>query len=165
MQVQKIIPFSIAILLTALACNQPSDPKNTLNDVRHRGILKAGVSYNPPFVVTSPHDTTGIDIDLLNDIANDLEVKLQLVYGSETEITHRLEETKIDIAAAGFLNKTLFKKKMGLTNWYLQRHDSSYVLGIPKGENAWVMYLEKFIYAHRDSIRQTAQKYFNYESE
>ncbi len=164
MRIKKIIPVNILVPLLVIACNQPHDPEHTLDDIRQRGILKAGVSYNPPFVVSSLHDTTGIDIDLLKEIAHDLQVQLQLTYGSEPEIVHHLEEKELDIIAAGFLNKTPYKKKMGMTTWYFRQHDSSHVFGVTKGENAWVMYLEKFIYAHRDNISQSAKKYLHYEN-
>lgn len=148
-------PILFVVVTVLFSCNQPHDAQQTLEHIKENKKLRAGIAYHPPFVIVNGEDTSGIEISLLRKLADTLGVQLQLVYGSTAGIVQGVAEGRLDIAAAGFTDKTLFKKEMGLTNWYLKQQDSSFVFGITKGENAWVMYLEQFIYAQRPQIANT----------
>jgi ABC-type amino acid transport substrate-binding protein len=53
---------------------------DTLGDIKASGTLKVGAGVYPPFMIRKPDGTyEGVDVDLLNQLAKDLGVKLELI--------------------------------------------------------------------------------------
>src|SRR6185503_626008 len=101
--------FCWVILATGLiACNgRPtppvtSPPASTLDTVRAAGTVRVGIRFdNPPLsYIDSNGNWIGFDVDLANELAERLGIKLEQVKVDETTRISFLQEGKIDMAVA-----------------------------------------------------------------
>ena len=152
----------LLILITAIiSCDSlPRDPQGTLAMVMKTQIIRAGVSHDPPWIQAI--DTTkapgGIEVEILQQFAETLGVRIEWTHNTEQELIHMLEGHELDIVLTGMTADTPWKENVGLTRPYYRGENKKHVLAIPSGENAWLMALEKFIEDNSDLIEQTIAK-------
>lgn len=146
----------LAVLLLGLpfllaGCDDyPKDPAGTLSRVRG-GTLYAGITENPPWAVTENGKASGIEVHLVEEFARSLDAKVQWSEISGPAAMRKLEERKLDIVVGGFLESDPWKSRVGFSRAYL--HGTKHVMAVPKGENAWLVALEKFLSEHEDEAR------------
>jgi len=88
--------------VVALVVSSSAQAGSTLDEVKARGTLVAGVRYDsPPFGYLDPSGkVVGFDIDLISDIAKRLGVGIELVQVTAKTRIPMIESGKIDVIAA-----------------------------------------------------------------
>ena len=83
--------------------NTPLKKNSILDIVLDRGVLRVGVTadYIPFVFQDSKGNYKGIDIDLANQLANDMEVSLEFVPTTRKELTRDILLGKFDVAMSG----------------------------------------------------------------
>lgn len=132
--------------------NIPADPGQTLNQIQQTGQLRVGVSDRPPWTV-SPLGT-GVEEELLKHWAEQNQVKVIWREGSERDLVEFLEQGEIDVAIAGFTDDTPWSERAAMTRPYLERPDGKHVMLVPKGENRWLLELDRFLQRRRQETRK-----------
>lgn len=129
------------ILITAIAfvgCESyPKDVDGTLNKISNHTV-RVGKSTS----------TTDYDKQLMNGFAKEVNAKVEWVEGDQIKLTELLSHHKIDMAIGGFTKESPLKKEVAFSKPYITQGDYEYVVAIPKGENALLMKLEKYIHNH-----------------
>jgi polar amino acid transport system substrate-binding protein len=98
----KSVLLLVSVILTAFAVHAWS-AEDTLSQVKHKGVLVAGVKDSlPPFgyIDEKTRQIVGYDVDFVRAIADRLGVKLQLKPVSSASRIPQLMEGNIDIIAA-----------------------------------------------------------------
>ncbi len=121
----------LLVLLVCLACGLPRDADDTLKQVRH-GIIRVGVSHNPPWVIVSGRSVGGVEPALVTALASRLGSRIQWVVGAESDLMQQLHTRELDLLVAGLTAETPWKKKVALTRPYYT--DSVAVSDAPVGD-------------------------------
>ncbi len=129
----------VSCLLTSCE-NYPQDPRHTLLQAREDS-LRVGVSHSPPYVNTHTQPYSGIEVDLIQEFAASIGSPIAWTEGSETALMEDLRHYRLSIVASGLDKKSVWVRHVALTKPY----DKQHVLAVPKGENAFVLELEKFL--------------------
>ncbi|MFW5866614.1 MAG: substrate-binding periplasmic protein [Armatimonadota bacterium] len=144
-----------SLLLMLSGCEQfPRDPRNTLNRVTG-GQLIVGVSENPPWVTAEGESFSGVEPDVLRQFASSVGADITWHQGTETELVKALKSGRIDVMAAGLTKDSRWLGDVALTRPY----HGERVMAVPRGENAFISTLERYLTEHRAEIQQTAATY------
>lgn len=97
----RIQPFLLVILIfiTLLfgQCDDfPKDPEKTLESVRG-DTFKVGITENKPWTDLSDTTPKGIEVKLLEVIAQDLQAEIEWKQGSETDLIDALKAHKLHL--------------------------------------------------------------------
>ncbi|HET6184751.1 MAG TPA: transporter substrate-binding domain-containing protein [Acetobacteraceae bacterium] len=106
-----IVPVLLAAGLAAARADTPS----LLDSIPKAGILRVGLTedYRPFSIADSSGKVEGIDVDMANNLAQSLGVKLEIVKTSWPTLKSDLEAGKFDIAMGG-ITITLDRQRVGL---------------------------------------------------
>lgn len=131
------------------ACDRyPRDPEHTLADVQGQ-TLRVGVAPDPPFVRLAPGQTPqGPEAALVEAWARSLGARVLWVEGAHDELMADLEAFRLHAVVGGLGPDTPWKTRVGLSRPFHVRGDGhlhARVLGVPPGENAWLMHFETFM--------------------
>ncbi len=94
------------MLLSLAAFARPALGESTLDTIKSRGTLIAGVKYDtPPFgFVDQNNQVAGFDVDLVREIAKALGVKIDLVKVTSPTRIPMLVSSNVDLVAASMTN-------------------------------------------------------------
>ncbi|MGV3585911.1 MAG: transporter substrate-binding domain-containing protein [Adhaeribacter sp.] len=152
MKLKKLIWLNILLLV---GCdNYPRDPDKTLEQVRN-GTLVVGYTENPPWVINTPQEPTGLEPQLIKEFAAALNARVQWQKDSEQDLFERLEKKELHLVIGGLTAKNEWKKKISFTQPYLEKEKKKYVMAIRKGENAFVLQLEKYLHQQSEKLKKT----------
>ena len=135
----------ITALFSLFSCTYPQDPENSFEEAQQKTLL-VGAVENPPYVKLEGQAFSGSEIEKIRDFAEQNDLDIEFIKGSESELVDRLEKFELHVVVGGFKKKTIWKKKAGLTASY---DDQNHVFLIPKGENKLLENLEKFIFENK----------------
>lgn len=149
----------LAVIVLA-GCGMPRDPEKTLAHVQGRA-LRVGITANAPWADLKGADPggrpAGIEPELVERFAKELQAEVVWVRGSETQLLTELENFKLDLVIAGLKDDTLWKDRVGLSRTYAKTADGKHVLATPPGENGFLLRLDKFLAAQEDVIRKRVE--------
>jgi polar amino acid transport system substrate-binding protein len=134
----------VPLLLFAISCGTPRDPRDTLEHARGR-VLRVGIAEDPPFVTREGTEPRGPDAERIRGFARSLGANVQWMWGSQENNLQALHDFDVDLVAGGIREKTPWKSKVAVTRPF----DGERVLAAPPGENAFMVALEKYLAAHR----------------
>jgi polar amino acid transport system substrate-binding protein len=141
----KIWPSLLAFFLAA-GCGMPKDADGAMSKIRN-GTLRVGIAENPPWVAVNGAEVSGIEPQLVGDLARQLNSHVKNVYGSETLLLEALHRRELDMVIGGFTADSPWKRDVALTKPYHEdRNKRQHALALPPGENAWLMQVEKFLH-------------------
>lgn len=140
---RKIVFILVAISL--LSCIYPKDPEHSYEEAKRDGLL-VGAVENPPFVVYEDDSYSGNEIEKLRRFADENDMNIRFLEGTESELVEKLEQFEIHVVAGGFKKSSIWNKKAGFTVPYDQ---DDHVFLIPKGENRLLQNLEDFIFENK----------------
>ncbi|PKD16190.1 hypothetical protein APR41_10410 [Salegentibacter salinarum] len=135
------IPILVVFLILFMACDFPKDPENSYQQAES-GHLLVGITINPPFTQKTEDSLFGKEVSFIKEFAEENKLKVEFMEGSESELIKKIEKFKLHLIIGGFDKKTHWKKKVGLSAPYDQKH----VIIVPKGENKLLQKLETFIF-------------------
>lgn len=220
-----LIIYLVFLAILLMRCNIPRDPDHTLQKVKGDKLM-VGITENRPWTDLSSAEPKGVEVNMVEAIAQMLNAEIEWKEGSETELMEALKAKELHLVIGGITKKTPWSKHIGLTNpykttivyigvpqgatmpdninnmevgvtlgtataeyvrkkggkpvkvieleefngpvagyeWELKRlgfqitaiklHESKRVFAVTRGENAWVMFLEKYMEDHKNEIDQ-----------
>jgi polar amino acid transport system substrate-binding protein len=154
-----ILITSFLIVFVAHGCaNLPRDPKKTLRQLQSRPI-RVGLVENPPWVVRSSGEPSGVEVDLIRNFASELGTTAEWHWGGEQKQLEALEYYQLDIVLGGLTDQTPWRKYVALTSPYFEDSEKlKHVIAVPPGENALVKRLDEFLYKKRFEIPNLLQQ-------
>jgi ABC-type amino acid transport substrate-binding protein len=147
--------FFFSLVLTGCQ-NFPKDPEKTLEQVTH-GTLRVGYSENPPWVVKGPTGPTGIEPDLVNAFAKTINATVEWQNDAEQNLLEELEKSNLHVVIAGITDDTPWKTKIAFTRPYAEVGKKKHVVCVIKGENAFLVKLEKFLHQQQPTLEARLQ--------
>ena len=134
--------------------NYPKDPDKTLEQVRN-GTLIVGYAENPPWVIKTATEPTGIEAQLIKDFASTINARIKWQNDTEQDLFEQLEKKELHLVIAGLTDKNTWKSKISFTRPYLKKEKDKHVMAVLKGENAFVLHLEKFLLSQEEKLKTT----------
>jgi polar amino acid transport system substrate-binding protein len=145
-------------LLLATSCSSiPADSEGTLDRVRG-GTLVVGASEHEPWVVVGDDgEPTGTEVALVESFADSLGAEIEWELGPESILADGVKNSEIDIVIGGLTSKSPWSSDMALTRPYTtvmseKGQKQSIVMGVPKGENAFMTALETHLASEQGEI-------------
>jgi ABC-type amino acid transport substrate-binding protein len=129
-----------------------------------------GITEQPPWTLrTEPKETrdagaVGIEPDLAKGFANQLDAKVQWIWGSEQQLFDALERFELDMAIGGFTDDNPWKKRVGFTKPYFEHEQTvveggertsrreRHVIAVQPGENRFLLALDRFLRDKRSFV-------------
>ena len=155
-----------ALLATLFLINcgvVPRDSAGTLDRVRG-GELRVGVANHPPWVRVDGNQVTGIEPELIERWAQQLNAQVTWHPGAEADLVEALHRRELDVLAAGLQSASPYGPQVAFTRPYLEVEDRygatrKYVLAVIPGESALLLSLDRFL-ASQDTagLRRRAEQ-------
>jgi polar amino acid transport system substrate-binding protein len=130
----------VAVVMLA-GCDYPRDTGTTLEDVRSDGIIRAGISANPPWTTVDGGRPGGSEAEMVERFAKRLDARVEWRPGSESTLMAEAHERKLDLVVAGLQEDAPWTEEAALTAPYEDKR----VWAVPPGENAWQIQVEDFL--------------------
>lgn len=109
---------AVALALILAGCGIPRDPEGTLERV-DGGVMRVGVTEAPPWVELSAQEPDGIEVRLVEQLAEELDARIEWVEGSEQELFGALKERDLDLVIGGLTSETPWSAEAAVTHPYL----------------------------------------------
>lgn len=148
--------YAAASVLTVLAlvgCGPiPADVDGTTDRISG-GVLRVGVTANPPWTELTADAPAGSEVDLIEEFAREQGAEIAWTEGAESALADGLHAGTLDIAVGGFTDDTPFADKAAVTDVYTETATATggtekHVMLTRAGENRLLMTLEVFLRAH-----------------
>jgi polar amino acid transport system substrate-binding protein len=126
----------VLVVLVATGCAFPRDPRGTLEGVQN-GMMRVGIVDHAPWTQMEAGRPSGVEVELLNDFAEELEAETSFVPGTTPELLEAAREGEVDVLIGGFTSTSpgvSEGKEAGVTGAYLTTH---FVVGVPPGMHAF----------------------------
>jgi polar amino acid transport system substrate-binding protein len=108
---------AMLLAVGAAGCGIPRDPESTLDRVRG-GTLRAGITASEPWTTLEGGQSGGVEVELVEQFAQQLGAKVQWVDGSEAELIGALEVRELDLVVGGLTADTPWQSKAAITRSY-----------------------------------------------
>lgn len=140
------------VLLFATGClgQFPADAQGTL-DRATGGVLRVGVSENPPFTqVDADGAVSGSEVDLITEYAASIDAEIDWVPGAESILAEAMGAGELDVVVGGLTSDSPWTSDIALTRPYTETEvpggsAKKVVMGVQPGENALMVDLELFL--------------------
>lgn len=147
-----LVLCGLTLGMVACSGHYPADPDGTLDRVSG-GVLRVGVSHQPPWVVTSDGgeaDPEGVEVDLIEEYAATLDAEIEWHAGGEEHLVSRLAEQELDMVIGGLTDASPWESDAALTTSYVESvgvdgSTNKHVMAVQMGENAFMTSLERFL--------------------
>lgn len=107
--------------------------------------MRVGITHNPPWTIVDDQPA-GVEVDLVERLADELGATVEWSEGSEEEIFGSLEKRDVDLVIGGITADNPFSALATFTTVYHGKH----VMAVPFGENGWLVTVEKFLVEQGD---------------
>lgn len=146
--------WALAAALPLTACSAiPQDPDGTLQEVTD-GTLVVGATQSGPWVELGEDGTpVGVEPTLVEAFAENVGAEVEWVVGAEHELVEGLRRGELHLVIGGIEASTPWSAHVALTQPYsavVSGTTSTHVLLAPRGENAFLLELDRFILARND---------------
>lgn len=119
----------LAASVVAVACDAPRDPEGTLERVTG-GTMRVGVSESDPWVILSGAEPAGIEVELVERLARELDAEVEWVEGTVDDLAGALHVRELDLVVAGLTSSSGIASEAALTHPYVT---TQVVVGTPDG--------------------------------
>lgn len=106
------------VVLSIAGCDFPRDAGGTLARIRSEGVLRAGYTERPPWVLLENGKLAGIEPRLIEAFASSQGARVEWVSGSESSLVEALHAGQIAILVGGFLSDTRWTSRAALSRSY-----------------------------------------------
>ena len=117
-----------ALALFAACTAPPEDPEGTLDRIEG-GTMRVGITDNPPWTIVGD-DMAGVEVELIERLAERLDATIEWSEGSEQELFGALSTGALDLVIGGLTSTNANAMEATLTHPF---HTSMLVIGIPMG--------------------------------
>lgn len=135
-----------------IGCGIPRDPEETLEQISG-GQMRVGVTENRPWTYFENNRPAGIEVELIERFAEELNSQIHWMRGSESELLEALRQRELDVVIGGLTDSTPWSKELGLTEPYLTVRGKKHVMAVPPGENRWLLELDRFLQQQKQQRR------------
>lgn len=142
--------LTVVLALLLAACGIPRDPEGTLERIQG-SHMRVGIAEHPPWTVLG-NDPSGIEVELVEELARRLDAEIEWVEGAESEILEQIELGRLDLVIAGLTADNPWSSEVSFIQPYFTVGEDEHVMAIPHGENAWIVRLERFLRSQRSEI-------------
>jgi len=150
--------LALLALPLALGCHLPHDPEGTHLRVRG-GTMRVGITENEPWTRLEPEEKPrGLEVELVQKFARQLEAEIEWVRDSESNLIERLHRGELDLVIGGLTQSTPWSDRVGLTQPYVELPDKKHVMAVPQGENRWLLELDRFLQSRKAQIYDRLQE-------
>jgi polar amino acid transport system substrate-binding protein len=126
------VRITLILVVATTGCSTlPRDPEKTLERVQRQHSMRVGLVENPPWVIHTASEPTGVEVELVRRFAASLGATPNWFWGGEQPHMEALQHFQLDIVIAGLDATTPWAKKVGLTRPYFEER---IVIGVPAGE-------------------------------
>lgn len=138
------------VLLTGCQGAFPADAQGTLERARE-GVLRVGISENPPWTVVAPDGTvSGSEVELVTDYAESIDAAVEWVPAGESTLAAMMREGQLDVVVGGLASDVPWTSEIATTRPYATTtgadgREVRIVLGVRPGENALMIDIERFL--------------------
>lgn len=140
------------VLLIATGClgQFPADAQGTL-DRAMGGVLRVGISENPPFTqVDADGAVSGDEVDLITEYAASIDAEIDWAPGAESVLADAMGAGELDVVIGGLTSDSPWTSDIALTRPYTETEApggsaKKVVIGVQPGENALMVDLELFL--------------------
>lgn len=140
------------MVLLGSGCDaMPTDPEGTLAKIR-ASSLSVGLSVRRPWTGSTHQYVDGVECRLLRQWAEENEVPIEWRVLTESELVKGLGQGEIHVAVAGFTDDTPWSKDVAMTQPYYENDEGRHVMLVPRGENRWLLELDRFLARQRPRI-------------
>jgi ABC-type amino acid transport substrate-binding protein len=122
------------------------------------GTLRVGVSPQEPWTSFQDDRPTGIEAQLVEQLAERIDATIEWAPGAESELFHALKTGGLDLVIGGLEKSNPWSKEVAFTRPYLTIRDQKHVMAVRQGENRWLLELEKFLQEHRGEAMHVYQQ-------
>jgi polar amino acid transport system substrate-binding protein len=127
----------------------PADPEGTLERATG-GILRVGMSEHSPWTELENGERAGVEVDLVEQFAEDIDAEIEWQDGGEEFLIGELEAGALDVVIGGLTEKSPWVDQAALTRPYVVVTSPSgspepHVMASRMGENALLVALERFL--------------------
>lgn len=122
------ILFLVTLLILS-GCRYPTDTEHSLERIRG-GVLNVGVTENPPWVMRSDNGPTGLEPEIIAELAEELGAEVRWHWGGESVLLQALEARQLDLVIGGLTKNSRLTKLASPTKPY---HNSLHTVGYPEG--------------------------------
>lgn len=148
---------AFAILIVTSGCGMPHDPEQTYRRVAGRTV-RVGVCEHPPFTVLEEGKLTGIEVNLIQGFARQLNAAVRWHRGAEGPLIEALGQGKLDVVIGGLKESSPWSSHAGATQPYAEAGGEKYVMFVRQGENRWLLELDKYLHTRKgDAQAQLAR--------
>jgi polar amino acid transport system substrate-binding protein len=110
--------LAAVLAFTLAACGIPRDPEGTLERV-DGGVMRVGVTEASPWVELGAEKPDGIEVRLVEHLAEELDAEIEWVEGSEEELFGALAGRDLDLIVGGLTSETPWSAEAAVTHPYL----------------------------------------------
>jgi polar amino acid transport system substrate-binding protein len=128
--VREVVAASLLLCAVVVGCQYPRDPEGTLDRVEG-GTMRVGVIDNPPWVDLSGAMPSGVEVELIERFAEELDAEIVWVEGPESDLVEAMRGFQLDVIIGGLTRSSLYRKHVALTRPYL---DTEIQFGVPPAE-------------------------------
>jgi polar amino acid transport system substrate-binding protein len=118
-----------ASTLLLSGCQWPRDAEGTLDRVRG-GTVRVGITESEPWVVLDGERPAGVEVRLVEQLADRLDAEIVWVEGSESELMEALHVRALDLVVGGLSSAAPWTDQASLTRVYLRTRT---VIAVPEG--------------------------------
>lgn len=109
---------ALSLLFAAAACAEPPlDPEATLQRVTG-GTIRAGITAHHPWTSFEEGVASGVEVELVEDLAEELSAEVEWVQGSEEELIGTLDVGQLDLVVGGFSAESPWIEHAAITHPY-----------------------------------------------
>src|SRR5688500_3048851 len=91
---------AVALCLVLAACGLTREPEDTL-ELAVGGTMRVGAAENPPWVVFEGETPTGVEVEMVERFADELDAEIEWFDGSVEELAAAVHVGEIDLLIGG----------------------------------------------------------------
>ncbi len=123
--------LALAMVLFVACATPPVDPEGTLDRVEG-GTMRVGITASDPWAELTPEGPAGIEVEIVERLAEELDAEIEWVPGSEEELFGALKYSQVDLVIGGLGAKNPFVTEAALTHPYLT---TQVVVAVPESDD------------------------------
>jgi polar amino acid transport system substrate-binding protein len=131
-------------LLIIGGCGMPRDCAGTYERVQG-DTLHVGISENPPWTSFDDSHADGIEVELIESFADQLNAEVVWTCDSESDLFELLERGELDVVIGGLRKSTPWKHRVSLTKPVQRSDGQEHVVAVRQGENRLLLELDRFM--------------------
>lgn len=123
------------------SCQFPKDPNDSLNKIRDHE-LKVGACP----------EINKIEKNLVTDIAQRLNAKVIFTHDEQENLYRKLSRNEVNLVICNIHENSPWKETLAFSTPYKKSGSISFVLALPAGENAWLHYVNEYLFKHQKDL-------------